>query len=123
MQEEVKEERPYVIKDSSQPRCALCNEPFAEEWNDDVQDWVYVDAARLPAAIANLPDLQLPAEAIVKVGLLDPGTHKLLLEYKASEAGKQESSKRKREGGDADAPASVRQALGVKAEPGTSVVV
>jgi uncharacterized protein YceK len=65
-----KKRGPYVIKDESQPRCALCHEPFTEEWDEDLQEWVYRDAVRLPAQIASLPSLDLPSNSIVKVGLL-----------------------------------------------------
>ena len=81
-----------------------------------------MDAVKLPAAIAQLPDVKLAPGAIVKVGLLDPGTLKLLQEYNAQQAAKegpdegQRGLKRKPDWVQDGVPASVRQALGGKAE-------
>lgn len=75
-----------VVKDDAQPCCAICGEPFSEEWDDRLQEWVYVDAARLPARIAQLPDVGLLAGAIVKIGVLDPEIRRALLKELDGEA-------------------------------------
>ena len=128
-----KEERLFVVKDDSQPRCAFCNEPFEEEWDEDlqvpyqpmplfirlchalathsvatasqlvlhawtrtdhiaavgvfsiwcihVQEWVYVDAVRVPKELAELDAVNVPPGSIVKAGLLGPDVLKELLEF------------------------------------------
>ena len=57
----------YVVKDDTQTACAISGEPFSETWDDDLQDWVYEDAVRIPPNL-DVPDL--PNGAIVKVALL-----------------------------------------------------
>lgn len=78
-----------VIKDDSQTTCAISHEPFEEEWDADLQEWVYVNAVRLPEALSKLPEIGLPPGSIVKVALLDPETCKLL-----GELNKKSSNKR-----------------------------
>jgi hypothetical protein len=116
--QEAKEGRSFVVKDDSQTRCAMCNEPFMEEWNDSLQEWVYLDAVRLPPAIAELPGINLPSGCIVKVGLLDPGTLKLLQEYSEEEQGSRGGVKRKGKWVDTaeEGRPNVRQAVAVKGE-------
>eukprot|EP00892_Ulva_mutabilis_P003012 jgi/Ulvmu1/12711/UM095_0015.1 len=71
-------QRFYVIKDDSQTTCAISHEPFEEDWDNDLQEWVYVNAVRLPESLSKLPEIGLPPGSIVKVALLDPATCKLL---------------------------------------------
>ena len=59
----------FVTKDETQPLCAISSEPFKEEWNEELQEWVFIDAVRLTASVAS--ELGLDEGVIVKVGLLD----------------------------------------------------
>lgn len=63
-----KVEKMFVKKDDSQPSCALSGEPFTETWNDELQDWVYMDAVRIPSSL-DVPGV--PNGSIVKVALLE----------------------------------------------------
>lgn len=83
-------QRFFVIKDDTQTRCAISNEPFEEEWDGELQEWVYVNAVRLPESLSRLPEIDLPPGSIVKVALLDAATCKLL-----GELDKQTSKKRR----------------------------
>jgi len=58
-----------VRKDESQPTCALSTEPFKEEWDEGIQEWVFVDAVRVTPDVA--AELRLTPGVIVKVALLD----------------------------------------------------
>jgi hypothetical protein len=59
-----------VLKDDAQPRCAICNEPFVEEWDSEQQEWVYTKAVRLPPFAAAHPDVTAEAGKIVKINVL-----------------------------------------------------
>lgn len=71
-------QRYTVPKDDTQTTCDISSEPFAEEWDDEAQEWVYVDAVRLPpndspllATLSVEARRQFSGGKIVKVSLLD----------------------------------------------------
>jgi hypothetical protein len=116
-----KAQRAFVIKDEGQPRCALCGEPFTEEWDEDLQEWIYVDAVRLPAEIAGLPGIGLPAGSIVKAGLLDSDALKLLGDYtkrREGEAGRGVKRKGEWGGKQEGGPPAARIKTEAGAQPG-----
>lgn len=81
----------FVLKDDAQPTCAISGEPFNETWDDNLQDWVYMDAVRIPPNL-DVPDL--PNGAIVKVALLGDSVCSKIREIAANDR------KRKNGGGD-----------------------
>jgi hypothetical protein len=86
------EQRLYVVKDDAQPTCAISGEPFNETWDEELQEWIYMDAVRVPPAL--LSDVGLQPGAIVKVALLDTKTVEKIRDMN--------EDNRKRKAGDSD---------------------
>jgi hypothetical protein len=74
-----------VLKDDKQTRCAVCSEPFIEEWDSDLQEWVYADAVRLPPFAANDPAVGVEPGKIVKVSVLPSALLPRLEKHKRTE--------------------------------------
>ena len=122
------QQRWYVIKDDAQPSCAISHEAFTEEWDEDLQEWIYTDAVRLPAEVAQLPGIAVEPGSIVKTSLLDEQTlHRLQAHMKAQKGASnvQAAGGVKREraaSGAADGPLAqlAKLAGGFKQEPSSA---
>ena len=42
--------RSFVAEDEKQPTCAVCSELFVKDWNESLEEWVYVDVVRISAS-------------------------------------------------------------------------